>query len=260
MNIDFVFAFEADMRCRALSHKYPHTHSHTCAPATANENVIMQSTLCVPPTWQMHLLSKSWWIFSLNSKSKPHLCFPSLLREPLMSAMPPTSPSNHSLTKWQWKKTLLWILIVSSLHVVPVWCMELHVLLHMYTSYQMCLEYVVPLYWRHFPDFDKFCCDLYYSVTVYVLFSVFKVTLISLRPHSLQSTSAVLLYFFVFSTVSLPEWQLTEVEIVLIYFTQLWIFSVNRAVFMHGFQISCVLIRVIVWYVGLLNNSELPWH
>lgn len=46
MNIYFVFAFGANMYDHAHAHKYTHIYKYLC-PATAKENVIMQSTLCV---------------------------------------------------------------------------------------------------------------------------------------------------------------------------------------------------------------------
>lgn len=238
------------MHGHAHAHKYTHTYTNTCA-LLQPKRMWLCSPLCAsPPAWQMHLLSKSWWIFSLNSKSKPHFLSPSLLREPSMSAMPPASPGNHSLTKLRWKKTN--IALDSYLHPMLILCdeWEQHIHLYMNTSYQMSSEYAVPLSCCHLPDFpfDKLCCDHILCIFLFLffaLFSVFKVTLISPTPRSPQSTSAALFHFFVLSTASLPEWQLTEVGSILIYFTWLWIFSVNRAVFMHGCQISCVLIRGI---------------
>lgn len=149
MNIDVVFAFVADMRF----HKRAHICTYLC-PTTAKENLIMQSTLCVLPTWQMHLLSKSWWIFHLNFKSKPHFAFPSLLREPLMSAMPLTSPSNHSLTKQQWKKTLLWVFISLYLHWMLGLCdeWEQHIVLCLISDeFRICCPFLLvssPWLWQ----------------------------------------------------------------------------------------------------------------
>lgn len=91
-----------------------HMHANTCAPLQ-RKRMWLRSPLCVsPPAWQMHLLSKSWWIYRLNSKSKPHFRSPHLRREPLAPAVPSTSASNHSLTKLRWKKASLRILILAT--------------------------------------------------------------------------------------------------------------------------------------------------
>lgn len=169
-----------------------------------------------------------------------------------MSAMPPGSPSNHSLTKRRWKKTLLWILIFTACWACVmngsniyscIWTPHIRWLWNMLSF----------LYHCHLPNFSlPNCVAITFSVSfvflfAVFLFSVFNVTFISPTPVSPQSISAALFHFFVHSTPSLPEWQLTEVGSSLIYFTPLWIFSVNRAVFMHACQVSCVLIR------GILN-------
>ena len=171
-----------------------------------------------PLAWQMHLLSKSWWIFSLNSKSKTHFPSPYLLWKPFMSAMPPNSPSNHSLKKRQWKKTSLRILIITPRWACAMNGINVHtcVCVCVYTSYKMNEEYVVLLYHCYLPDIPfTNCVVIIFSLPrcfcrVLSLFSVFKATLISLSGHSLQSTSAALLHLFVLSTASLLEWQLTE--------------------------------------------------
>lgn len=100
-------------------YRYPvclQIYTHTCALLQPKRMWLCSPLFVSPRSWQMHLWSKSWWIFSLNSKSKPHFPSPSMLWEPFMSAMPPASPSNHSLTKQQWKKTSFWILILGA------WC------------------------------------------------------------------------------------------------------------------------------------------
>lgn len=255
MNIDFVFSSEAQMHSHAQAHKY----THTCA-LLQPKRMWLCSPLCVlPPAWQMHLLSKSWWIFSLNFKSKPHFPSPSLLREPFMSVMPPASPSNHSLTKRRWKKTLLWILIFAACWACVMNGSNIYSCMftpHMGWVRNMLSFFTVVIFltflwqivlWLHFVNL---------SVSpLSILCSLFKVALISLTPspHSPQSTSASL-FHFVLSAASLPEWRLTEVGSILIYFTLLWIFSVNSAVFMHGCQISCVLIRGIVSLICWLTE------
>lgn len=49
------------------------TRAKTPVPRSGENRMRLHSPLCVsPPAWQMHLLSKSWWIYRLNSKSKAH--------------------------------------------------------------------------------------------------------------------------------------------------------------------------------------------
>lgn len=245
------------------THRHTQTHQHiytnTCAPLQP-KRIWLCSPLCVsPPAWQMHLLSKSWWIFSLNSKSKPHFPSPSLLREPFMSAVPAASPSNHSLTKAAMEEN---IALDSYLHRMLSLCdeWEQRILVYSNTSYQMrrnvlfffAIVIVLTCLLTNCVaiTFSLSSCFFVHSF----LFSLFKVTSISLTPRSPQSTPATLFLFSLLGTASLLEWQLSEVGSILIYFTRLWIFSVNRAVFMHGCQISCELIRGIVHLICWLTE------
>ena len=124
------------MRPDVHTQTHTHTYTNTCA-LLQPKRMWLCSPLCVsPPAWQMHLLSKSWWIFSLNSKSKPHFPSPSLLREPFMSAVPAASPSNHSLTKVAMEEN---IALDSYLHRMLSLCDEWdqRILVYRNTSYQM---------------------------------------------------------------------------------------------------------------------------
>lgn len=163
INIDSFFAF-AYMHSHAHAPRYTHTYTNTCALLQL-KRMWLCSPLCVsPPAWQMHLLSKSWWIFSLNSKSKPHFPSPYLLREPFMSAIPPASASNHSLKKLRWKKTSLWILILTTCWA---WVMNgSKIYSCIWTPHIRCVGMCCP----SLPlsssqlSFDKLCCN-YISVS-----------------------------------------------------------------------------------------------
>lgn len=50
-----------------------------------------------PLAWQMHLLCKSWWIFSLNSKSKAHLTSVSQCEGPSRMSAKATKGKKHAL-------------------------------------------------------------------------------------------------------------------------------------------------------------------
>lgn len=131
MNIDFVFACEADLHGHA--HKYATTH--TCA-LLLPKRIWLCSPLCVsPPAWQMHLQSKSWWIFSLNSKSKPH--FPSFLgTTDLHACRFLCLPQNSFIDKAVMEEN---IVLDSYLNRMLSLCdeCEQHILEYMYSSYQM---------------------------------------------------------------------------------------------------------------------------
>lgn len=80
---------------------------HLC-PRSGEHRMRLHSPLCVsPPAWQMHLLSKSWWIYRLNSKSKAHSRSRRRggavggTRRRVPSAIPRTSAGNHSSTRPQ---------------------------------------------------------------------------------------------------------------------------------------------------------------
>lgn len=233
-----------------------HIHTHIHIPVQP-KRMLLCSPLCVsPPAWQMHLLSKSWWIFSLNSKSKPHFPSPSLLWKPFMSAMPPASPSNHSLTKRQWKKTLLWILIFTAWWACVMNGSNIHSCIctpHIRWVRNMLSFLPLSSSWL---TFDKLCCDPFFYIFLFFAVSVLfsKVPLISLTPHSPLSGSAALFHFFVLSTASLPEWQLTEVGIILNLFHLAMNIQCKQRSFMHGCQISCVLIRGIVSLICWLTE------
>lgn len=168
MNIDLVFAFEANMHGHA--HKYTHTYTHTCA-LLQSKRMWLCSPLCVSPlAWQMHLLSKSWWIFSLNSKSKPHFPSPSLLREPFMSAMPPASPSNHSLTKRRWKKTLLWILIFTACWASVMNGSNIYSCIRTPHIRICCPSLPLSSSWL---SCDKLCCDYIFCIFLFLFCLVF---------------------------------------------------------------------------------------
>lgn len=116
MNIDFLFASEADTRSDAHKHARIHIYTLTCTRPQPKRMSLRSPIFVPPPAWEMRLLSKSWWIFSRNSKSKPHFASPPSLWAPFMSAIPPSSHSHHSLTKWQHKKRN--IALDSYLHLV----------------------------------------------------------------------------------------------------------------------------------------------
>ena len=266
MNIDFYFfAFQANMHGHAHAPRYTHTDTHThiytntCA-LLQPKRMWLCSPLCVsPPAWQMHLLSKSWWIFSLNSKSKPHFPSPSLLREPFMSAVPAASPSNHSLTKAVMEENIaLDSYLRRMLSLCDEW--EQCILVYSNTSYQMrrnvlfffAIVIVLTTFWQIVLQLHFLYLPVFLSTPSCFLF--LKLPLFLFTPRSPQSTSATLFPSPLLSTASLLEWQLSEVGSILIYFMRLWIFSVNRAVSMHGCQTSCELIRGIVHLICWLTE------
>lgn len=133
---------------------------------------------------------------------------------------------------------------LSSPHVEPGWWMVARytcVYEHLISD---ALGRVVLFYHCHLPNFPLTnyiaITFLYLSVFVHsILFSVFKVILSSHTPHSPQSISAALFHFFVLSTALLPDWQLSEVGSILIYFTWLWIFSVNSSFYAWLSNLMC---------------------
>lgn len=255
MNIDFVFAFEADLHGHA--HKY--TNTHTCA-LLLPKRIWLCSPLCVsPPAWQMHLQSKSWWIFSLISKSKPH--FPSLflVRKPFMSAISSASHRTRSLTEQWWGKNIgLDSYLNRMLSLCDEW--EQHILAYMYSLHQMakCSLLALSSSWL---SFQKLCCSHILCVLHFSL-SCFQFYTLIFSYSSLTSVSLCCsLPLFVLSTASLPEWQLTEEGNILIYFfpTAMNI-QCKQFLCMAVKSHVCLLKGWLVWYVGLLNNSKLPWH
>ena len=71
--------FPIVIRCALLCRRARwDAHAHTCAEPPPMR-VWLYALLCVSPSaWQMHLLHKSWWILSVNSKSKPYFASPLL--------------------------------------------------------------------------------------------------------------------------------------------------------------------------------------
>lgn len=106
------------------------------------------------------------------------------------------------------------------------------------------------LLWQHAPHFCLICS----------LLLLFRPLLI--RPYPLVYLQ--LLSFTSFNTASAQKKkkrQLSDVGAILVYFTGLWIFSVNSCFFCSAVKSHvCLLEGEFIWYVGSLNNSELPWH
>lgn len=212
MNIDFVFAFEADLHGHA--HKY--TNTHTCA-LLLPKRIWLCSPLCVsPPAWQMHLQSKSWWIFSLNSKSKPHFSLSFLGTKALHVCHFLCLPQNSFIDRAVMGKNIgLDSYLNRMLSLCDEW--EQHILVYMYSLYQMakCSLLALSSSWL---SFQKLCCSHILCILHFSL-SCFQFYTLIFSYSSLTSVSLCCsLPLFVLSTASLPEWQLTEEGNILIYF------------------------------------------
>ena len=251
MNIDFVLAFGTFLRiCTAM---HMHRNIHIPVPCySQRECDYAVHFVCRHPLdrcicWA-NLDGFSVWILNQKQIFPPLPCCES---PSCLSCLLPPPAIIHRQSDDGRKHCFGFL---SSLRVEPVWWIGA-------TYTRVCVHLISDEFRTccHLPDLPFWQIvlrlhSLYLSVSLLsVLCSVFKVSLISFTHHSPHSTSASLLHFLL-STASLPEWRLTEVGSILIYFTPLWIFSVSRAGFMHGCQISCVLIRGIVSLICWLTE------
>ena len=158
------------------------------------------SPLCVsPPGWQMHLLRKSWWIFSLNFKSKPHLPSLFLTARALHVYHASCLAQPSFIDKAAMEEN---IALDSYLRHMLIPCdeWEQHILVYGYASYQMSLEYVVFCYLCHATGFPL---TNYVAITfsVSLCFSSLHLKL----PQFLSLCIYLSLPRLFFSTVSLAQ-------------------------------------------------------
>lgn len=93
----------------------------------------------LPPAWQMHLLSKSWWIFSLNSKQNRILPFLSQCKELLCLSCFCLTPAITHSQRSNGLKHCFGFFCCHMLRLCDEW--QPHTLL--FTSYGPCLGSVV---------------------------------------------------------------------------------------------------------------------
>lgn len=132
------------------------TRSETPVPHSGENRMRLHSPLCVsPPAWQMHLLSKSWWIYRLNSKSKAH-SRSRQRRGRAAASRPPCLAPQPAITHWQGrtlKEASLRIVILTACGAAVMNGKEM-LPVFMNISYQQC---------RNASSFSSFCAIVTHS-------------------------------------------------------------------------------------------------